>query len=41
METITKDLDGVGYTLLDKSYEGVLEPLTSLEVEQELTKGML
>ena len=41
MDTITKELEIAGYTLLDKSFEGILELLTSLEAEQEITRGIL
>ena len=41
MDTITKELECAVYTLLDMSFEEILELLTSLEAKQEFFKGML
>ena len=40
MDEITEELEEAGYKLLDKSFEGILEIMTSLETEQKLTRKL-
>ena len=40
MDEITQELEEAGYKLLDKSFEGILEILTSLETEQKLARKL-
>ena len=40
MDSITQELENAGYKLLDKSFEGILEILTSLETDQNLARKL-
>ena len=40
MDEITEELEEAGYKLLDKSFEGILEIMTSLKTEQKLTRKL-
>ena len=40
MDEITEEWEEAGYKLLDKSFEGILEIMTSLDAEQKLTRKL-
>ena len=40
MDEITEELEKARYKLLDKSFEGILEIMASLETEQKLTRKL-
>ena len=40
MDESTEELEDAGYKLIDKSFEGILEIMTSLETEQKLTRKL-
>jgi hypothetical protein len=41
METVAKELECAGYTLLDKSFEGIIEAIAMLQADQRVNRIMV